>query len=91
MKFGIHKPSIRKSISAKTSVKRYVRHNLGIKAPKGTGYITNPKKALYNDIYEKTTISLNDNKGSSGIGFGVIFVIILIVVVFLFIKLITIV
>ena len=41
MKFGIRKPSIKKSFAAKTSVKRYIRHNIGVKAPKGLGYITN--------------------------------------------------
>jgi hypothetical protein len=45
MKFGIRKPSIRKRIAARTSVKRYIRHSLGFKAPRGMGWITNPKKA----------------------------------------------
>jgi len=58
MKFGMRKPSIRKSLAARTSVKRYIRHNLGIKAPKGWGWFTNPKKALYNRIYRKTTFSI---------------------------------
>lgn len=47
-------------ISARTSPKRFVRHNLGLKAPKGYGWITNPKKAAYNKIYNKTTFSLFD-------------------------------
>ncbi len=55
MKFGIRKPSLKKRIAARTSVKRAVRQNLGIKAPKGYGWITNPKKALYNRIYNRTT------------------------------------
>ncbi|HHW00190.1 MAG TPA: hypothetical protein GXX36_11610 [Clostridiaceae bacterium] len=38
MKFGIRKPSIRKSIAARTSVKRYMRHNMGFKAPRGWGW-----------------------------------------------------
>ena len=53
MKFGMRKPSIRKSIAARTSLKRYIRHNLGVKAPRGWGWITNPKKALYNKVYRK--------------------------------------
>jgi hypothetical protein len=57
MKFGMRKPSIRKSIAARTSVKRYVRHNLGLKAPRGYGFITNPKKAVYNRIYNRTSFS----------------------------------
>lgn len=60
MKFGMRKPSLKKSIAARTSVKRYVRHNLGLKAPRGYGWITNPKKALYNRIYYRTTFGLKD-------------------------------
>ena len=60
MKFGMRKPSIRKSIAARTSVKRYIRHSLGVKATRGWGWITNPKKALYNRVYRKTTFSIFD-------------------------------
>jgi len=60
MKFGMKKPSIRKSIAARTSVKRYIRHSLEVKAPKGWGWITNPKKALYNKLYRKTAFSIFD-------------------------------
>jgi hypothetical protein len=56
----MRKPSIRKSIAARTSVKRYIRHSLGVKAPRGWGWITNPKKALYNRAYRKTTFSIFD-------------------------------
>jgi len=60
VKFGMRKPSIKKSIAARTSVKRYIRHSLGVKAPRGWGWITNPKKALYNKVYRKTTFSIFD-------------------------------
>jgi hypothetical protein len=60
MKFGMRKPSIKKSIAARTSVKRYIRHSLGVKAPRGLGWITDPKKALYNKVYRKTTFSIFD-------------------------------
>lgn len=84
MKFGIRKPSIKKSFAAKTSVKRYIRHNIGIKAPKGSGYITNPKKALYNNVYRKTTTSLYEDKIDSGGGIGLIFLVgVLIVILFI--------
>lgn len=56
--FGIKKPSLRKSIAARTSVKRVVRHNLGLKAPRGWGWLTNPKRALYNRTYSRTRFSL---------------------------------
>jgi len=55
MKFGFRKPSFKKRISARTSVKRQIRHSLGVKAPKGSGWITNPKKTAYNKMYNKTS------------------------------------
>lgn len=58
MKFGIRIPSLRKRVAARTSPKRFVRHNLGVKAPRGMGIITNPKKAVYNRVYNKTTVSV---------------------------------
>lgn len=59
MKFGIRMPSLKRRISARTSWKRYVRHNMGLKVPRGMGFATNPKKALYNRVYNKTSISLD--------------------------------
>ena len=58
MKFGPRKPSLRGRISARTSWKRFVRHSLGLKAPRGFGWLTNPKKALYNRIYNRTTFDV---------------------------------
>ena len=55
VKIGFRVPSLTKRIAARTSVKRYVRQNLGIKAPKGYGWLTNPKKAAYNRVYNRTT------------------------------------
>jgi len=55
MKFGFRIPSLTKRIAARTSVKRVIRHNLGFKAPRGWGWITDPKKALYNKVYNKTS------------------------------------
>lgn len=70
MKWGMRKPSIRKSIAARTSVNRYIRHSLGLKAPRGWGWLTNPKKAAYNRIYYRTTFGLADlfktRRGASG-------------------------
>ena len=56
MKFGIRMPSLTKRIAARTSWKRYVRHSLGFKAPRGWGWLTNPKKAAYNRVYNRTTV-----------------------------------
>jgi len=58
MKFGFRRPSLRRRIAARTSLKRYVRHSLGFKAPRGWGWLTNPKRAMYNRIYYRTTFGL---------------------------------
>ncbi|MBU6324814.1 MAG: hypothetical protein KJS92_04940 [Bacteroidetes bacterium] len=55
MKFGFRIPNLNKRIAARTSWKRYMRHNLGIKAPRGMGWLTNPRRAAYNRIYNRTT------------------------------------
>jgi hypothetical protein len=55
VKIGFRVPSLKKRLSARTSLKRYARHSLGLKAPRGWGWITNPKRAAYNRIYSRTT------------------------------------
>lgn len=55
MKLGLRIPSIQKRIAARTSLKRVVRHSLGLKAPRGWGWFTNTKKAAYNRVYNRTT------------------------------------
>ena len=61
MKFGMRKPSIKKSISVRTtgkikrSIKKAIIPGYG---KKGTGWIKNPKKAAYNKIYNKTSFSI---------------------------------
>jgi len=55
MKFAFRIPSITKLIAARTSVKRIIRHNLGLKAPRGMGWFTNPKRAMYNRVYNRTS------------------------------------
>ncbi len=56
MKFGFRTPSLKRRIAARTSLKRMVRHKLGIKMPRGLGMVSNPKRAMYNKIYHRTTI-----------------------------------
>jgi hypothetical protein len=58
MKFGIRTPSLKRSFSARTSWKRAARQSLGLKAPRGYGWLTNPKRAAYNRIYARTSVSL---------------------------------
>ncbi len=55
MKFGFRRPSLKKRIAARTSVKRAIRHRMGLKAPRGWGWVTNPRKAAYNRVYYRTT------------------------------------
>lgn len=58
MKVGLQVPSLKKRIAARTSPARILRHNLGLKAPRGFGWFTNPRKAAYNRIYGRTTFGL---------------------------------
>lgn len=59
MKFGIRMPSLKRRFAARTSWKRIIRHRMGLKAPRGFGLVTNPKRFLYNKIYNKTSISVD--------------------------------
>ena len=59
MKVGVRKPSIKKSISARTkgNVTRSINKSIKPKyGKKGMGYINNPKKAVYNKVYKKSTV-----------------------------------
>lgn len=58
MRWGIRKPSIKKRIAARTSPKRILRHNYGVKMPKGGGLLSDSKKASYNKIYKKGSKSI---------------------------------
>jgi hypothetical protein len=55
VRIGFRIPSLKKRLSARTSLKRYVRHSLGLKVPRGWGWLTNPRKAAYNRVYTRTT------------------------------------
>ena len=63
MKFGMRTPSLEKSIKAVTTgkAKRVVKKAINpTYGKKGMGVINNPKKAVYNKVYNKTTFSLGD-------------------------------
>lgn len=71
MKFGIRMPSLKRRFAARTSLKRVIRHSLGLKMPRGTGFLTNPKKAIYNAVYNRTSVSVDNlvkqpSSGKSG-------------------------
>lgn len=63
MKIGMRKPSIKKSIKARTTgkakraIKKAIVPGYG---KKGTGIIKDPEKAIYNKVYEKTSFSILD-------------------------------
>lgn len=63
MKIGMRKPSIKKSIKARTTgkakraIKKAVIPGYG---KKGTGVFKDSKKAVYNKVYKKTSFSIFD-------------------------------
>ena len=63
MKIGIRKPSIKKSIKARTTgkLKREIKSEVvPFYNQKGTGIIKDTKKAIYNKVYNKTSFSIFD-------------------------------
>ena len=63
MKVGLRTPSIKKSIKAQTTgkVKRKVKSAVNpLYGKKGMGLINDPEKAIYNKVYNKTTISIGE-------------------------------
>lgn len=60
LKFGARKPSLKKSVSARTKgrVTRVVKKaSTPAYGRKGKGAVTQPKKSAYNKVYGKTTFS----------------------------------
>ncbi|BDR52685.1 hypothetical protein KIM372_05920 [Bombiscardovia nodaiensis] len=63
MKIGMRKPSLKRSISARTTgklkreVKKAVIPGYG---RRGMGWVKNPKKAARNAVYRRTTFSIWD-------------------------------
>lgn len=63
MKIGMRKPSLKRSIKARTAgrLKRKVKSTINpFYGKKGMGWVRNPKRALYNKVYHKTTFSIWD-------------------------------
>lgn len=63
MKFGMRKPSLKKSIAARTTgkIKRSIKRTLILGyEKKEMRLIKDSKKSIYNKIYKKTTFSIFD-------------------------------
>lgn len=63
MKFGMRRPSIKRSLKARTTgkLKRAMKKQLiPFYGKKGSGWFKSPKKALYNKVYKKTTFGILD-------------------------------
>lgn len=63
MKFGMRKPSLKKSIKARTTgkIKRKMKKGVNpLYGKKGIGFVKNPKGSIRNKIYKKTTFGLSD-------------------------------
>lgn len=63
MKYGMRKPSIKKSVKARTTgkVKRQIKKSVNpLYGKKGMGVVNDPKKAAYNAVYDKTSVGVGD-------------------------------
>ena len=63
MKFGMRKPSLKKSFKARTTgrAKRAIKKSIipGY-GKKGMGWVKSPKRAAYNKMYKKISFSIFD-------------------------------
>lgn len=65
MKIGVRKPSLKRSLKAKTTgkLKRSVKKATNpLYGKKGVGMIKNPEKAIRGKVYNATTVSLTSSK-----------------------------
>lgn len=58
MKFGFRTPSLKKRISARTSIKRQIVHRAGLKMPRDWGWLRDPEKYAYNKVYNRTSFDI---------------------------------
>lgn len=59
MKIGVRTPSLKKSFKARTTgrINRTLKKSVNpLYGKKGMGYIKNPEKAIYNNVYHKVTV-----------------------------------
>lgn len=63
MKVGMRKPSIKKSVKARTTgkVKRAVKKSVNpLYGQKGVGFVKDPERSVKNAIYHQTTVGVSD-------------------------------
>lgn len=63
MKMGVRKPSIKKSIKARTTgkVKRSIKKSINpLYGKKGMGFIKDPERSVKNAFYHRTTVGVGD-------------------------------
>ena len=63
IKVGFRKPSLKKSLRARTTGKykrRIKKAIIPFYGKKGMGFIKNPRRSIRNKIYHKTTFGLSD-------------------------------
>lgn len=68
MKFGVRKPSFKKSIKARTTgrINRAVKRAANpLYGKKGVGFVKDPSRSIKNAVYQRTTFSVFGHGGSS--------------------------
>ena len=68
MKFGLRKFNLKKRIKARTTgrVKRSLKRSVNpLYGRKGMGVVNDPKRAMYNKIYNRTTVGISVPTGTS--------------------------
>lgn len=63
MKVGIRKPNFKKTFKARTTgkLKRKIKKSVNpLYGKKGMGTLKNPKRALYNKTYHRTTVGISN-------------------------------
>ncbi|NQI44007.1 hypothetical protein HO607_03140 [Streptococcus suis] len=82
MKIGYRKPSVKKSLSARTTgrAKRAIKSSVNpVYGKKGMGLLNDPKKAVYNKVYNKTSYNVFDAEKSNS-NFGCSYAIVITVI-----------
>lgn len=86
MKIGVRTPNVKKRISSRTTgvINRKVKKATSpYYGKKGTGLLRNPERAIYNKVYNKTTVGVDDGEGCTyGCGCIVFIAFVFIMVIF---------